>query len=283
MAETAVRLIERAAQAGQRAIPCFDIAGGNPDIAMAIGETLTRRGGFALLSSTPDSISSYHGMERFAETVDWVARECEHRVSPHLDHARALEPIQEALRCGVRSIMFDGSFLPVEENAAATSSVVAVAHGHGASVEAELGVIGGKEDEIVAEGGELPSLEECRSFVERCRPDLFAPAIGTQHGPVKEQPAISWELVEGLKSHTPTVELVLHGTTGLETASVKRALDAGFSKVNYATAIRMAFNAGVQASLNGASVRTKPQTHLAAGRSHVAATVEAIMDALAEL
>ena len=145
-------------------LPSFDIAGGNFDIAYAIGAVAERCARGAFLASTPSSIRLYHGNEYFVSTVAEVSRLTGARVVAHLDHAQSLDDVSDALEAGFGSVMFDGSQLPFNENREASREAVAMGRRFGASVEVELGVVGGKEDEVEGELA-LPTLDECRQFV----------------------------------------------------------------------------------------------------------------------
>src|SRR5690625_3096372 len=116
-------------------------------------------------------------------------------VAIHLDHGSSFEKCAEAIHAGFTSVMYDGSHLPLEENIANTKKVVELAHIHGVSVEAELGRIGGQEDDLVVDDAEamyaIPS--ECEQLVQETNVDCFAPALGSVHGPYKGEPKRSEE------------------------------------------------------------------------------------------
>src|SRR5699024_7583948 len=106
-------------------------------------------------------------------------------VAIHLDHGSSFETCAEAIHAGFTSVVYDGSHLPLEENIANTKKVVELAHIHGVSVEAELGRIGGEEDDLVVDDAEamyaIPA--ECDQLVRETNVDCFAPALGSVHGP----------------------------------------------------------------------------------------------------
>ncbi len=270
-------ILDAASSRGQRAVPCIDVAGGNPDIVDAVCRRLTASDVCAFLSSTPASIDSYLGMEHFRDSIELARRRHGVCVAPHLDHADDPAAIDRALAVGVRSVMFDGSALPLADNIAVTRSVVERAHAVGASVEAELGAIGGKEDPGEASIAENVRPDEATRFLREARPDLFAPAIGTVHGRRGGEASIDWTLVDRLVADRGDTPLVLHGTTGLPAEDVHRLIDLGFRKVNYATMIRDAYVAGLARALEGRTDLPRPQEVLASARTAVAEAVDRIL------
>ena len=110
-------------------------------------------------------------------------------VAIHLDHGSSFEKCKEAIDAGFTSVMIDASHSPFEENIEITSKVVEYAHQHGVSVEAELGTVGGQEDDVV--GGIIyADPKECQELVERTGIDTLAPALGSVHGPYKGEPKL---------------------------------------------------------------------------------------------
>ncbi len=274
-------LFTEADRRGQRAVPCIDVAGGNADIIEAICTRLATAGVCAFLSSTPASIDAYLGLEHFRESIELARRRHGVYAAPHLDHAEDPYDVERALETGIRSVMFDGSLLAFSQNVARTRSIVARAHAMGASVEAELGAIGGKEDPGEPTVARNVDPGEAVRFLERATPDLFAPAIGTVHGRRGAEAHIDWELVDRLVADLGGVPLVLHGTTGLPDDHVRRLVALGFRKVNYATVIRDAFVSGVAEALSGDGAAPRPQELLAGGRQAVAAAVDRILEVVA--
>ncbi len=157
-------------------------------------------------------------------------------VAIHLDHGATFEQCAQAIQAGFTSVMIDGSHLPLEENIALTKKVVELAHIHGVSVEAELGRIGGEEDDLVVEDAEamyaIPS--ECEQLVRETNVDCFAPALGSVHGPYKGEPKLGFKEMEEVRNLT-NVPLVLHGGTGIPTKDIKRAIELGTAKINVNT------------------------------------------------
>jgi len=166
-------------------------------------------------------------MEEYGTTVP---------VAMHLDHGSSFEACALAIHAGFPSVMIDGSHLPLEENIALTKKVVELAHMHGVSVEAELGRIGGEEDDLVVDDAEamyaIPS--ECEQLVRETNVDCFAPALGSVHGPYKGEPKLGFKEMEEVMNLT-NVPLVLHGGTGIPTKDIQKAISLGTAKINVNT------------------------------------------------
>lgn len=180
-----------------------------------------------------------------ATIVNWMrelAGDSPVPVALHLDHCKDIEFIQQCIDAGWTSVMIDASSFPFEQNLALTKDVVARAHPKGIGVEAELGEIGGVEEDIrVAE--EDAHLADPDKAVEFCR-DLplavFAPAIGTAHGVYKGEPKIAFDRIETIAQRTG-LPLALHGGTGLSDEVFRKAISLGCAKVNISTELKHLF------------------------------------------
>ena len=252
----------------QNAIPSFDISGGNMDILHAVFKITEKRQATTFISSTPESIEAYFGINSYIDTINQVAKNYDVNFSIHLDHAREPDYIFKAINNGFSSVMYDGSSLQLNENIDITKDIVSEANKNNVSVEAELGIIGGKEDEIFSEQSLLPSISDCIEFVNQTDINLFAPAIGTAHGIYNNSPQISWELVEQLNTDI-NIPLVLHGGSGLDTKTLKRLINNNFKKINFATGIRQAFLNGILDTIKEVDGIIKPQKYLLSGRKKV--------------
>ena len=156
----------------------------------------------------------------------------------HLDHGTSLTVIRSGLELGFSSVMIDGSALPYAENAALTKEVVKAAHTLGASVEAELGHVGGGEGNLTegteADPANFTDPKQAAQFVEETRVDALAVSIGTVHGPYRGEPRLELELLAEIRSQT-AVPLVLHGGSGLKEHDFRQAIARGITKVNFFT------------------------------------------------
>jgi len=172
-------------------------------------------------------------------------------VTLHLDHTRDFSVIQEAIAAGFTSVMIDASDKPLDENIAITREVVEYAHGHGVSVEAELGRIGKADQENIEteDDTELFTVpEEARRFVQETGVDALAVSVGTVHGVYKvRQAKIDFERLQAIRAVTD-VPLVLHGGSGVPADDIQRAIHlpgGGVTKINIATDLENAFLAAL--------------------------------------
>ena len=162
-------------------------------------------------------------------------------VCVHLDHASSLEVISQSLSLGFTSVMYDGSALPYEENLRNTLIAVEMASETGASVEAELGVIGKKETglEDIPEDGETAHIytdpDQAKVFVRETGIDALACAFGTVHGIYFRKPKLRFEIVEGVRKAAGNIPVVMHGGSGLSRDEYRQAIRAGVRKINYFT------------------------------------------------
>ena len=156
-------------------------------------------------------------------------------VAVHFDHGKTLEKIGLALDLGFTSVMFDGSHLPLDENIEMTKKVMEMAAEYDASVEAEIGCVGGSEDgsEDIAINCTKP--EDAVRFEQETEVDALAIAIGNAHGNYKSTPKLRFDILEKVDSVTDT-PLVLHGGTGFTPDDFVRCSHTGIKKINIATA-----------------------------------------------
>ncbi|WP_432354033.1 class II fructose-bisphosphate aldolase [Sporosarcina sp. A2] len=155
-------------------------------------------------------------------------------VAIHLDHGSSLEKCKEAIDAGFTSVMIDASAKPIEENIAITKQVVDYAHPKNVSVEAELGLVGGQEDDTIAEGVMYADPTECKRLVDETNIDCLAPALGSVHGPYKGEPNLGFEEMEEISKQSD-LPLVLHGGTGIPTKDIQRSISLGTAKINVNT------------------------------------------------
>lgn len=161
-------------------------------------------------------------------------------VAIHLDHGSTFESCKKAIDAGFTSVMIDASHHPLEENIRLTKEVVDYAHARGVSVEAELGTVGGQEDDVIGEGIKYADVNECVRLVQEADLDALAPALGSVHGPYKGEPILGFKEMEEIKLAT-NKPLVLHGGTGIPDEKIKRAIACGTAKINVNTECQLAF------------------------------------------
>ncbi len=156
-------------------------------------------------------------------------------VAVHLDHGLTMDCIKNALEYGFTSVMLDGSLLPFEENIELTKQVRAEADKYGATVEAELGVVGGNEGDSAKHEIMCTDPEKALEFCEKTGIDCLAVAIGNAHGNYPVLPELRFDVLEEIYKKVDT-PLVLHGGTGITDEMFKRAISLGIRKINIATA-----------------------------------------------
>ncbi|ANB56063.1 fructose-1,6-bisphosphate aldolase, class II [Anoxybacillus sp. B7M1] len=193
-------------------------------------------------------------------------------VAIHLDHGSSFEKCKAAIDAGFTSVMIDASHHPFEENVQITSQVVEYAHTRGVSVEAELGTVGGQEDDVVADGIIYADPKECEELVKRTNIDCLAPALGSVHGPYKGEPKLGFKEMEIIRDLT-RVPLVLHGGTGIPTEQIQRAISLGTSKINVNTENQMAFTKVVREILAQDTKVYDPRKIIGPGRDAIKETV----------
>ena len=259
----------------QKVLPCFDVGGGNLDMIHAVCRELKKTAFNAFLSSTYSSIDEYYGLGNFVDLVKSVSAEYGVAVSIHLDHATETLHIKQALDNGFTSIMFDGSKLPLAENIVQTNQLHELAKAYGASLEVEVGTIGGKEDDVISKTSNVTSLIELKEFIKSAEFDYLAPGIGNVHGHYSSVD-LDWKLISDIQNaiHLP---LVLHGGSGLSDHHLSNILKSQFVKLNIATDIRLAYINALRISLDTYNDINKPSKLLRQGRIEVEKYVKTIL------
>jgi len=196
-----------------------------------------------ILQTTPSTLK-YADTALFAAMAEAMAKKASVPVAMHLDHGSSFELCKKAALDGYTSLMIDGSKLPLEENIELAKRVVelAKAQAFAPTVEAELGKLGGKEDDLEVKDGEdmCTDPQEAIEFVEKSGVDSLAVAIGTAHGFYKGTPKLEFERLAAIRDAV-SVPLVLHGSSGVPDEDVKKAITLGVCKVNFATELRVAY------------------------------------------
>lgn len=250
------------AQQGGYAIGAFN--GENMEMVQAIIAAGEKMKAPVIVQTTPGTLK-YAPARAFAGCVSRLAQRASIPVALHLDHGSSYDLAQECVLEGYTSIMIDGSPLPFDENVALTRRVVAMACG--LPVEAELGTVGGKEDDHEAKP-QYTDPAQAADFIQRTGVSSFAVAIGTAHGVYSGIPKLDLNRLSDIR-RVVEVPLVLHGTSGVPHSQVQECIKRGIAKVNYATELRIAFSDGVKAFLKASPEAYDPKQYLAAGRAAV--------------
>src|SRR5690554_1372900 len=200
-----------------------------------------------LILQTSEGALRYIGMDYVIGMVEAATKNTTIPVALHLDHGSSFESIMQCIRNGYSSVMIDGSHYPFEENIELTRKVVEAAHAVGVSVEAELGQLGGVEDDISVdeEDATFTDPEQAVEFVEKTGVDALAIAIGTAHGVYSGDPKLDFERLKSIKEKIK-IPVVLHGASGVLETDVKKAVSLGVNKVNINTDFQQVFNAKIR-------------------------------------
>ncbi len=253
------------AQKGHYAVGAFNVE--NMDMVKAVIAAAEELNAPVMLQTTPSTVK-YGSLETFAAIVTAEATKAKIPVALHLDHGNSFELAVRAIKVGYTSIMIDGSHESFEDNIALTKKVVEVAAPNGIPVEAELGKVGGKEDDLEAEADTNTDPMEAKEFVERTGINSLAVAIGTAHGFYSGTPVLDKERLSEI-NEVVTIPLVLHGASGLSDEEVKDCVSRGICKVNFATELRVAYTDGIKDLLKEKPDTFDPKSFGTAGMSRV--------------
>ena len=240
------------AQKGNYAVGAFNVE--NMEMVKAVIAAAEELKAPVMLQTTPSTIK-YGTVETYAAIVRAEAEKASVPVCLHLDHGNSFELAVRAMKAGYTSVMIDGSGEDFENNIAVTKKVVDVAKAIGIPVEAELGKVGGKEDDLEADADTNTDPAEAKEFVERTGVSSLAVAIGTAHGFYVGTPVLDKPRVSAIRE-VVSVPLVLHGASGLSEEDVRECVERGMCKVNFATELRAAYTAAVKKLLE-----EKPETY----------------------
>ena len=253
------------AQEGNYAIGAFNVE--NMEMVMAVIQAAEELNSPVILQTTPSTVK-YAGLDYYLANAKVAAKRASIPVAMHLDHGSSFELAMQALRTGYTSIMIDGSHESFEDNIALSKAVVDASRPSGIPVEAELGKVGGKEDDLDGGEGGFTDPQEAKLFVERTGVDSLAVAIGTAHGMYKGEPKLDLDRLSQIRE-VVSVPLVLHGGSGIPDSKVQEAIEIGICKVNYATELRIAFTNGVNKYLNENKDTIDPKKYNKAGMEEV--------------
>lgn len=191
-------------------------------------------------------------------------------VAIHLDHGSSFDKCKEAIDAGFTSVMIDASHSPIEENVEITKKVVEYAHSKGVSVEAEVGTVGGQEDDVIG-GIMYAKLEDCVA-IAGTGIDTLAPALGSVHGPYQGEPNLGFKEMEEIRDAIK-LPLVLHGGTGIPEHDIKKSISLGTSKINVNTENQISFAKVVREVLAAKPDAYDPRTFIQPGREAIKETV----------
>ena len=247
------------ARANRVAVGAFNIE--NLEMANAVISAASDMGCPVILATT-SSTAKYAAMNVYTAMVKTLADNAPIPVALHMDHGSA-EFVLKALKAGYTSVMYDGSRESYEVNIAETKKIVETAADYNVPVEAELGSVGGKEDDIEAEV-EYTDPQMAADFVARTGVDSLAVAIGTAHGVYSGEPRLDITRLEEIKRRVP-VPLVLHGASGLSAEAMRECIRAGICKINFGTDLRIAYTNAIKGYMDAHPKKFDPRDYGKAG------------------
>ncbi len=263
------------AQKNGYAVGAFNVE--NMEMVQAVVAAAEELRSPVIMQTTPSTVK-YTDLDYFLAVAKVAAERATVPVVMHLDHGSSFELAMRALRVGYTSIMIDGSHSSFEDNIAVSKAVADACHPSGVPVEAELGKVGGKEDDLDGgEGDPYTDPAEALEFVNRTGVDSLAIAIGTAHGIYKGEPKLDLDRLSEIRKIV-SVPIVLHGTSGVPDDAVREAIRRGICKVNYATDLRIAFTEGVNEVFAADPGVFDPKKYCGAGRDKVKAYVMGKME-----
>ncbi len=232
------------AQKERYAVPAFNIH--NLETIQVVVETAAEMKSPVILAGTPSTLK-YAGADYIISIANAAAKKYDIPIAIHLDHFENAQTIKNYLDLGFKSAMIDASHESFEKNIEIVKEVVEYAHRLGATVEAELGRLGGQEDDLVVDEKDTmyTNPESAREFVERTGIDSLAVAIGTAHGLYKGEPKLDFDRLKEIRALV-NVPLVLHGASDVPDDLVKKAIELGICKVNVATDLKIPFASAVK-------------------------------------
>jgi len=231
-----------------------------------------------VIIQTSEVAIKYAGIDYLSAMVHLAANKATVPVALHLDHGTTYETIIKCIANGYTSVMIDGSHHSLEENIKVTSEIIKIAHAAGISVEAELGRLGGVEDNISVDekDARFTDPDEAVQFVKETGVDYLAIAIGTAHGKYKGKPELDFERLATIKKRL-NMPIVLHGASGVPEEDIRKAISYGINKINIDTDIRVAFTEGIKSVLTSKPEEFDPRKICGPAREEMKKVVQAKM------
>lgn len=232
------------AQHENYAVPAFNIH--NLETIQVVMETAAEMASPVILAGTPSTFA-YAGSDYLISICQQAAEQYRIPVALHLDHHENIPDICNKVISGVRSAMIDASHFPFEENIRLVKEVVNFCHYWDCTVEAELGRLGGQEDDLIVDAKDalFTDPDSAVQFIKATGIDSLAVAIGTAHGMYKHEPHLDFDRLHAIRQKTE-IPLVLHGASGIPDTDVRHCIDLGICKVNVATELKIAFSNAIK-------------------------------------
>ena len=231
-----------------------------------------------ILQLSENAVKFHHGnLAPIVAATSAVAAAAAIDVAVHLDHVEDEQLLHACAGTGASSVMFDASTLEYAANVAATKAAVHWAHREGLYLEAELGEVGGKD------GAHAPGVRtdpgEAVEFVAATGVDALAVAVGSSHAMSERSATLDFELIRRLRAAVP-VPLVLHGCSGVDDSELRKAVEAGITKINVGTLLNVRFTAAVRTYLAEDPNVNDPRRYLSPARDAIADAVATLITAI---
>ena len=255
------------------AVPAFNIH--NLETLQVVAETAMEMRSPVIIAGTPSTIEDYAGPDYIKAMAEVASNKYNIPIAIHLDHFENVEAIKKDIDIGFRSCMIDASKYEFEKNIEIVKDVVEYAHKFDAVVEAELGKLGGKEDdiEVDAKDAMYTNPDDALEFVNRTGVDSLAIAIGTAHGLYKGEPKLDFERLKEIREKV-NVPLVLHGASDVPDELVEKAISLGICKVNIATDLKVPFSDAVKEYFKENPKSNDPRKYMTPGKEAMKKIVE---------
>ena len=249
------------------AVPHFNI--NNLELAKYILETCQQNNSPVILGVSEGAAKYMGGYNVVSMMVRGLIKDLKISipVALHLDHGSTFEACKQAIDADFTSVMIDASRLTLKENIEITKKVVKYAHRRNVSVEAEIGHIGGTEDEISSDIG-YATVDDSISLCKNTKIDFLAPALGSVHGLYKGEPKLDFERMKKI-SKSVNIPLVLHGGTGLPDEIIKKAIQCGICKININTELQIEWSKGVREKITADNKVYDPRKIISSGEKNV--------------
>ena len=254
------------------AVPAFNIH--NLETLEVVVETAAELKSPVILAGTPSTIA-YAGGEFIVAMAETAAEKYNIPIAIHLDHFELVEEIKHFIKLGFRSVMIDASHEEFEKNIEIVKEVVEYAHKYDVTVEAELGRLGGQEDDLIVDekDSKYTNPKQAKEYVEKTGIDSLAVAIGTAHGLYKGEAKIDFDRLKEIRDMVD-VPLVLHGASDIPDELVKRAIALGVCKVNVATDLKIPFSDAVKKYFIENPDANDPRKYMTPGKEAMKKVVE---------
>lgn len=276
MSRTTSNKLVTSAKAQGRAVGAFNVILLEHAEALVMGAESAQ---LPVILQISQNCAEYHGsLKPIAVATLAIAEASSVEVSVHLDHAESEALVREALDLGFDSVMFDGSKLEYHANVEASARMARLCNDYGASIEVELGEVGGKDG--VHAPGVRTNPQEAKAFAEATGVDLLAVAVGTSHAMTTRDASLDFELI-GAIAQAVSIPLVLHGSSGVSEEDLQRAVRAGMSKINIATHLNHVFTDEVRRALAADSTLVDPRKYIKSARGKVADETSHLLKLLA--